>query len=290
MLRGPAGLVAAVLLVERRRQHRAVHRRTASGRSRGSPSSSRIPTGVVPTPAPILEERLTFSTAFDPAPGKIATGAVVAVAGHRRPRVAASARAVTAASSGPRPTRPSATSRVRRRRCRCEVALSGPVEFEPPDGIRPGQLGTLIDEQANLLDVTATIIDLAVRGFILIQEVPGEDGKHKPDYRLTDLGKSRAELRPYEVMLLDSLFETGSVVELSDLKYKFSAKLTKLRNALYDDAIDKGWFSRRPDHVRLLWRGHRPRRARRRRVPHLRRARSVGDSPRSRSRSSVCSW
>jgi hypothetical protein len=134
--------------------------------------------------------------------------------------------------------------------------VQGPVEFEPPEGIRPGQLGTLIDEEANLLDITATIVDLAVRGFILIQEVPSEDGKrHKSDYRLTDLGKSRAELRAYESQLLDDLFETGSVVELSELKYKFASKLSGLKTALYDDAIEKGWFSHRPDHVRLMWRG-----------------------------------
>ncbi len=40
-----------------------------------------LPKGTVPTPAPILDERLTFQTAFDPAPGKIATGAVVGIAG-----------------------------------------------------------------------------------------------------------------------------------------------------------------------------------------------------------------
>ena len=214
-----------------------------------------IPPGAVsPTPTPILEEKLTLQTAFDPAPAKIATGAVVAIAGLlglgfllRRGRDRRFVGSATDQAFGnvsgeeePVPLR---------------GRTSGPVEFEPPDGIRPGQLGTLIDEQANLLDVTATIIDLAVRGFILIQEVPGDDGKHKPDYRLTDLGKGREGLRSYEVLLLDSLFESGSVVELSELKYKFTAKLTKLRNALYDDAIDKGWFSRRPDHVRLLWRG-----------------------------------
>src|SRR5207249_3874969 len=42
----------------------------------------------------------------------------------------------------------------------------GPVEFAPPDGIRPGQIGTLIDEHANTVDVSATIVDLAVRGFL----------------------------------------------------------------------------------------------------------------------------
>ena len=87
---------------------------------------------------------------------------------------------------------------------------------------------------------------------------------------------------------MDSLFETGSVVELSDLKYKFSAKLTKLRNALYDDAIDEGWFSRRPDHVRVLWRGVGHRGARRRhRHPRRRHQATGGDSRRSPSRSSA---
>ncbi|HTN78046.1 MAG TPA: DUF2207 domain-containing protein, partial [Acidimicrobiales bacterium] len=214
-----------------------------------------IPPGVVqPTPAPILDEKLTLQTAFDPAPGKIAAGVIVALAGLlglgfllRRGRDRRFVGSPTDQAFG-NVTGAEEPVPLRGR-------TSGPVEFEPPDGIRPGQLGTLIDEQANLLDVTATIIDLAVRGFILIQEIPGEGHKHMPDYRLTDVGKSRSDLRPYEVLLMDSLFETGSVVDLSDLKYKFSAKLTKLRNALYDDAIDEGWFSRRPDHVRVLWRG-----------------------------------
>ncbi|HMK12570.1 MAG TPA: DUF2207 domain-containing protein, partial [Acidimicrobiales bacterium] len=41
-----------------------------------------IPPGAVqPIPTPILDEKLTLQTAFDPAPGKIAVGAGVAVAG-----------------------------------------------------------------------------------------------------------------------------------------------------------------------------------------------------------------
>ncbi len=46
-----------------------------------------------------------------------------------------------------------------------------PVEFVPPDGLRPGQVGTLVDFEANPLDVTATIVDLAVRGYLVIEEV-----------------------------------------------------------------------------------------------------------------------
>ena len=48
---------------------------------------------------------------------------------------------------------------------------AGPVEFVPPDGVLPGQVGTLVDEHANLVDVTATIVDLAVRGWLTITDL-----------------------------------------------------------------------------------------------------------------------
>jgi hypothetical protein len=45
------------------------------------------------------------------------------------------------------------------------------VQFTPPSELRVGELGTLIDEKANVVDVTATIIDLAVRGYLRIEEL-----------------------------------------------------------------------------------------------------------------------
>ena len=49
------------------------------------------------------------------------------------------------------------------------------VEFGVPDGIRPGQVGTLQDERADVVDVTATIVDFAVRGHLHIKELGGND-------------------------------------------------------------------------------------------------------------------
>ncbi len=40
------------------------------------------------------------------------------------------------------------------------------VEFEPPDKLKPAQIGLLLDERADTLDVTATIVELAVRGYL----------------------------------------------------------------------------------------------------------------------------
>jgi uncharacterized protein (TIGR04222 family) len=124
---------------------------------------------------------------------------------------------------------------------------AGPVEFVPPDGLRPGEIGTLVDEQANLVDVTATIIDLAVRGWLTITEVGS-------DYELAATQNAgRGTLLPYETALMDALFKAHPVVRLSSLKYEFVDDLNTIRTALYDNVVTKGWYRRRPDTTRMLW-------------------------------------
>jgi hypothetical protein len=141
------------------------------------------------------------------------------------------------------------------------------VEYAPPDGLRPGQVGTLVDEQANVLDVTATIVDLAVRGYLRIEEIPKRWLFGKADWRLVQL-KEGEDLDEYERVLLNGLFRgaargsppDGSVgdgplaeVELSDLKNDFVSRLKLVQGLLYDDAARRGWFGERPDKVRARW-------------------------------------
>jgi uncharacterized membrane protein YgcG len=126
-----------------------------------------------------------------------------------------------------------------------------PVEFVPPDGIRPGQLGLLRDEVAHTSDVSATIIDLAVRGYIRIEEITDDDGD-VDDYRFVRLPKTGG-LLSYEGYLLTEIFEAGPEVELSSLKNKFAKSLAAVKDQMYVDAVARGWFERRPDRVRLQW-------------------------------------
>ncbi|MGZ4611152.1 MAG: DUF2207 domain-containing protein [Actinomycetes bacterium] len=127
------------------------------------------------------------------------------------------------------------------------------VAFAPPEGLRPGQLGTLLDEQANVLDVTATIVDLAVRGYLRIEEIERAHWFSSRDWRLVKLAGGRDPLRPYERELYDGLFESGDSVQLSDLKKHFAARLAKVQDKLYDDVTAAGWFRGRPDKVRSRW-------------------------------------
>ncbi|MFI0450780.1 DUF2207 domain-containing protein [Actinomadura sp. 6N118] len=130
-------------------------------------------------------------------------------------------------------------------------------EFEPPDGVRPGQIGTLIDEQADVIDVTATIVDLAVRGYLLIDEEDREV-TGRLDWELQRLERPADDLLPYERLLLDSLFTAPdgtprTAVKLSALGGTFANNLAKVRSAMYDDVVAQGWFARRPDRVRSRW-------------------------------------
>jgi uncharacterized membrane protein YgcG len=127
------------------------------------------------------------------------------------------------------------------------------VAFAPPEGLRPGQVGTLLDEQANVLDVTATIVDLAVRGYLRIEETERAHWFSSRDWRLVKLAGGRDELLPYEQELYNGLFESGDSVLLSDLKKQFAARLARVQEKLYEDVTAAGWFRGRPDKVRSRW-------------------------------------
>lgn len=128
------------------------------------------------------------------------------------------------------------------------------VEFLPPDGLRPAQMGVILDERADTLDVTATIIDLAIRGHLHITEIPKKGLFGKKDWRLDRL-ENPDPLLPYEQLLWASLFEDGASVEISDLKNTFYEDLAKVKNALYDDAMEKKWFTQRPGTSMAVWMG-----------------------------------
>ncbi len=211
-----------------------------------------LPTGAVtPSPTPILEERFNFTSAFrvTPATGGVSGGVLAVLAGiviflvwkfGRDRRYAGSAvDAAYGKDGGPEVAAPLREAET-------------PVEFEPPEGLRPGELGTLIDFDAGTLDVTATIIDLAVRGYLKIEEVEKEWYQFKHDWILTKLEKDEP-LRQYERSLYDGLFKSGDEVKLSDLKNTFATRMGKVREQLMDDAMSKGWFSRKPGTVKVLW-------------------------------------
>jgi uncharacterized membrane protein YgcG len=128
------------------------------------------------------------------------------------------------------------------------------VEFEPPEHMRPAQLGLILDERADTKDVTATIVDLAVRGYLTIKEVPAAGIFGKKDFVLTWRGAADMNaLAPYERTILNGLFEGLPERKLSDLKGKFKPTLDNAENQIYQDATQRKLFTSNPKNARLLW-------------------------------------
>ncbi|MGI8758722.1 MAG: DUF2207 domain-containing protein, partial [Acidimicrobiales bacterium] len=213
-----------------------------------------FPRGAVPAPEPVLDERWSLARAFSLTPFTVAGSSILlaaavggfAVLAWRTGRDRRWAGSETDAAFGNVEGDEEAVGLFERHR--------PPVEFVPPDGIRPGQMGTLIDEVAHPIDVTATIIDLAVRGYLRIDEVPGEGRFAKPDWMLVQLRDTQG-LSSYEVSLFEALFWRRQSVLVSDLRTRFASELRQVQEALYRDVVDQGWFRTRPDHVRQRWVG-----------------------------------
>jgi len=134
---------------------------------------------------------------------------------------------------------------------------NGPVavQFAPPKGIRPGLVGTIIDEEANTIDVSATVVDLAVRGYLKIEEVESGGVFKRTDWELTTLvPPAQAEaLLPYEETLLAGIFADSNPVLLSSLKNKFHTTLTTVQSQMYSEVTSRGWFRRSPEQARRGW-------------------------------------
>ncbi len=128
------------------------------------------------------------------------------------------------------------------------------VEFEPPDGLRPAQLGLVLDESADTKDVTATIIDLASRGYVTIREVKGSGLFARGDYQLERGAVSdQTPLLPYERTIYNGLFKTGDQVLLSGLRGKFKPVLDDAERNLYLDGMARKWFTHHPLRTRIGW-------------------------------------
>jgi uncharacterized protein (TIGR04222 family) len=120
----------------------------------------------------------------------------------------------------------------------------GRVAFASPDGVLPGEVGTVVDERVDVADITATVVDLAVRNYLSIREA-GEDWvlvrRNPPDAALTE----------YERAVYQQVLGDAGELPLSALRGRVD--LAAVRDAMYADVVSRDWFVRRPDHDRSLW-------------------------------------
>lgn len=119
------------------------------------------------------------------------------------------------------------------------------AEYEPPKDVSPALLGYLIDERIDTRDIAATILQLAVKGYLRIEHVGRK--LQKDTYRLFKKKATGTELTPFERMLFDALFGDAKDVQLSDLQKTLPAQLPSIKQLLKDEAKEKGFYTTSPN-------------------------------------------
>jgi uncharacterized protein (TIGR04222 family) len=115
-----------------------------------------------------------------------------------------------------------------------------PVAFSPPP-IPVAEAGLLIDGQVDTRETAATIIDLAVRGALIVQS----DGEHDFRVILVDPNKASA---PHETALLTNLFDgepPGAERDLSRPGSVASAH-EQMQDSVRNQVAARGWFRKVP--------------------------------------------
>lgn len=127
------------------------------------------------------------------------------------------------------------------------------ARYEPPEGMRPAAAGILLDHKLHPRDLTATLVDLAVRGWIEIGEA---DEEHELfTLRLLRGEGEWGELDPHEREVMEGLFalgEAGETADTEELENSFYEHLDGVRDALYGGPL-AGLVRHRSDQVRNRW-------------------------------------
>ncbi|MCW2803976.1 MAG: hypothetical protein JWN06_2193 [Propionibacteriaceae bacterium] len=129
----------------------------------------------------------------------------------------------------------------------------GQSVFRVVDDIRPGHVGTLVDERVDPIDITATLLDLAVRGHLVITELPKEERFGRTDWTLERTDTAAEALLPFEQALLEGIIPDRRPVRVSELSERVQGAIGGVQDRLYDEVVRRGWYERRPDATRNKW-------------------------------------
>lgn len=123
------------------------------------------------------------------------------------------------------------------------------VRYEPPPDMKPAEVGVLMDEMPLTGDITATIVDLAIRGKLVItQQVSGMLKRKKFGFEKQNV--DMGDLDPFEVEVMDGLFAGGTVVTQDDLKNKFYVHVKDIDRELKEQVLAKGFWDGDPARVK----------------------------------------
>lgn len=124
--------------------------------------------------------------------------------------------------------------------------------YDPPETkngrkLSPTETGALLDENVDVRDIFAAVVDLARRGYLKIRE------EEKKKFSLVYINKPKKSdvLLPFEKKLLDGIFEGKTEIKLKDVK--FYKTVQDVQNLIYENLEKEGFFPHNPKSVRTKY-------------------------------------
>jgi uncharacterized membrane protein len=118
--------------------------------------------------------------------------------------------------------------------------------YEPPTGMSPAEVGTLVDDSLDPRDVTSTLIDLAVQGFVTITETQQKGllfSHTEYVFRLVKPRDQWTNLAPHELVMLENVFAGGDTTPLSSLKNRFYTAIPTIRENVFTALKTQGMYT-----------------------------------------------
>ncbi len=133
---------------------------------------------------------------------------------------------------------------------------TGPVPeilTEPPVGVPPAVAGTIIDGITNIRDLLGTLIDLARRGYMVMEESKNS-ATQATEFTFKRTEKAADDLDGYEKQYLQSVFPTKDEErKMSSMRDVFFTYIPVLQTALRQSMIDQGLVDQTAMGLRGRW-------------------------------------
>ncbi len=145
-----------------------------------------------------------------------------------------------------------------------ELSRSIMPQYDPPENMSPAEVGTLMDFSVDPRDLSATIIDLAVRGYLRIEEIPSKRRKRPRGHKIHILKDPEGvtDLKDHEHQTLRSLWSLADkangtyAVRVSELKNEFYRTVPAIKAAIYRQMTQPPkLLTARPENVMGAWAG-----------------------------------
>lgn len=123
------------------------------------------------------------------------------------------------------------------------LSRSVAVQYAPPPDLSPAEASALLEDSVKARAIVSTIVDLAVRGYLSIEQ--SEDGgRQSKNYEFHNLKRPNwaRELAPHECDLMEHIFEYGEQPSLAILWHGLPEYLAQIKDHVFKSLAEKRMY------------------------------------------------